>query len=629
MSKIAILVPTYSMIEMAKEIAGNSSDITDIRVVKTTECVEVAKDCIEKGARIIIARGVQAQYIINHTNIPVAEMVLTGQELGLLISKAKKIVSKKNPKIAIIGLANMFSDMTHYNEIYEIDLRTYLVDNSDKLSDCVDDAINEKCDIIIGGELVCEIADKNNVKSIFLESTDDSIKFAIDTAKKMSYTAEVVSSYITEFETVLDTSVQGIIKMDSQKKITVINKTAKEILKKQVSKIIGKEIVEVIKTLNGNHIDELFEGQRDIYSTSITINDNPVMVTIIPLYNNDEIFGAIATCYRLSVTNKDSVKDKTVQSKLNSKKMNFFQMENQSKEMNDCIELAKMYALSKNPILIYGETGTEKEELARCIHNSSAFKNGPFISVNCSSISEEKQIEMLFGSNENSEIGIKGALEIGEGGTIFITEIESLSQVCQYRLYRSLMYEVLMQNDLENNKILNIRVIVSTKNRLENLVKDGLFREDLYFLLNGLVLTITSMRNRQTDIRIFVNKKLDEFSKISSKHLSISEKAYEVIENYEWVGNKIQLTAFLERLFITTPKKLITEEIVHFVLDELYPEIMQNNEHTKLIVYKHPEAKKIQELLTKHNGSRKKVANEMNISLATLWRHMKKYGIVN
>ncbi len=628
MSKIAILVPKEYMIEQAKAIIGESSDITDIRVVKTNECVEVAKDCIEKGARIIIARGVQARRIMENTNIPVAEVILTGQELGLLISKAKKILNKDKPKIAIIGLSNMFSDMTHYNEIYDIDLHTYFADVSEKLKECTEKAIEDNCELIIGGEFVCEVAHKKGVKSIFLESMDDSIRLAIDTAKKMSYTAEVVSSHITEFETVLDTSVQGIIKMDNDMCISVVNKTAEEILNKNSDKIIGKEITEIIKTLNRNHIEEVFDGKRDIYSTSIIINRNSVMVTIMPLQNNDEIFGAIATCYRLSATSRGDAQDSGRSYNLYNAKGNFLQIESKSEEMSECIELAKMFALSKKPVLIYGEVGTEQEALATSIHNSSSYKNGPFISVSCAGMNNEKQIAILFGNVDNKNDKI-AALEIGEGGTVFITEVEKLSEECQYRLARLLIYEVLIQDEFESNKQIDIRIIVSAKERLENLVKEGLFREDLFYLLNGLALTIPSISERQNELRFFVNRQLEEFSKMSSKHLSISEEAFEMIESFEWIGNKIQLTSFLERLFITTPKKLITEDIVKNVFDELYPEIVKSNEITKMVVYKHPEAKKIEELLTLYRGSRKKVAEELGISPATLWRHMKKYGVID
>lgn len=630
MPNIAMLLPKEYMVEQSKSIVGDSDDINEIMVVDTTECVDIAKECIANGSGIIIARGTQAQYIKTHTNIPVAEIVLTGQELGLLITKAKSIISKKCPRIAIIGFQNMFSDMTHYSEIFEIDLRTYFVNSYEKLTNCVEMAICDECDIIIGGDLVTELAQRSNIKSLFIDSTIDSIKLALETARKMRYTAKVVKEYKTEFETIMDTSLQGIIKIDSCKKIVVANKAIETLLRKTNDRIIGFEIKDIIKELKNDYIDEILEGKRDIYSTSIIIFDNPIMITLLPLKNEQDIYGAIATCFRLNVGEYEAVENRVLPFKLYSTKVNFSSITFDSKEMRYCIDLAKMYALSKNPVLIYGEVGTEKEIIAQCIHNNSAFKSGPFVSINCAGMTEQKQLEIIFGSEQfTDEKKKKGALEMGESGTIYISEIDKLSILCQYRLYRAIMYEVLIQNDFESTKTLNIRIIATSINRLENLVKEGLFRQDLFYLLNGLVLNMPPIRNRKNDITSFVKRRIDDFSKSSSKYLTISDEALFLIENYKWSGNRVQLSSFLERLFITTPKKYITEDIVKFTLDELYPELISDESQTTLVIYKHPEARKIQELLNKHNGSRKVVANELNISTTTLWRHMKKYNVIS
>ncbi len=159
-------------------------------------------------------------------------------------------------------------------------------------------------------------------------------------------------------------------------------------------------------------------------------------------------------------------------------------------------------------------------------------------------------------------------------------------------------------------------------------VEKGLFREDLFYLLNGLVINMPPIRSRKSDLTLFVKQRMKDFSKSSSKHLTISNEALSLIENYKWGGNRVQLTSFLERLFVTTPKKHITEEIVQFIFDELYPRVVTEDRQTKLIIYKHPEARKIEELLEKNNGSRKSAAKELGISTATLWRRMKKYGVI-
>ncbi len=629
MSDIAMILPKDYMANQARSLEEYTEHISEIRVVTTMECVDAAKECVENGARIIVARGTQAQYIKAHTTVPIAEIVLTGQELALLITKAKKMTTNSYPKIAIIGFENMFSDMTHYNDIFEIDLHTYLVDSTEKITSSFEKALEDGCEVIIGGDLVIELSEQKNVKSLFLDSTTDSIKMALDTAIKMSYSAKVLKEYKTEIETVMDTSLQGIIKIDVNKRITLANKAIETLIRKSSDKILGSIITDVIKGINGEHLDELLCGNREIYSTSIMIFDSSIMITMLPLKNDQDIYGVIATCFRLNVAENEMIRSKTLPYKFYTAKINFSSIDFDTDEMRYAIDLGKMYALSKNPVLIYGEIGTEKEIIAQCIHNNSAFKSGPFVSINCAGMTEQKQLELIFGKENYYEDkqGL-GALEMGEGGTVFISEIDKLSKLCQYRLYRAIMYEVLIQNDFDSMKGLNIRIIATSINRLENLVKEGHFREDLFYLLNGLVLYMPPIRSRKKAIELFVRKRMKDFSLSSSKHLTISSQALMVIENYGWNGNRVQLTSFLERLFITTPKKHITEDIVQFILDELYPELVSEEKQTKLIVYKHPEARKIQELLHKHNGSRKEASKELGISTATLWRRMKKYCVL-
>ncbi len=626
MFKIAILLPKEYMLKQAREAAKDEESICEIRLVDTADTIDAAREVIENGAGIIVARGIQAYRIKEVSDIPIAEIVLTGQELGLAITKAKKIVKKRKPKITIVGLQNMISDTSYFDEMYNISLDMRLVDKEQAIKEATYKAIEEQTDVIIGGESVVRIANEMNVPSLFLESTKESIENAIDMAKKMAYSAILVKNHATEFEAILDTSVQGIIKIDEKKNIIAINKMAEE-LTRVSDKVIGTNILEVLTELNISYIDKVLDGSQEIYSTSLRVFDSSTMFTLVPIRNDEQIYGAIATFYKINIANGQ---DKNINlSRMYIAKNTFSDLKWQGKEMAYCIDMAKTYALSSSPVLIYGEEGTQKEILAECIHNNSAYKSGPFISVNCAGMTEAKQLEMLFGNvNTDETTVVKGALEKGNKGTVFISEIDKLSYVCQYRLFRAIKDFLFIQNDIESNKTLDTRIIVTSSKRLDFAVKEGKFRQDLYYALNGLLINVPPLRERKDEIRKFVNDKCHEFSKRYSKFMEVSEDAMIEIENYSWEGNNIQLESFCERLFLSARKKLITPDLVKFLLDELYPTIVDNESERKLVVYKHPEAKKIAELLEKHNGSRKAVAEDLNISMTTLWRKMKKYAVI-
>jgi len=630
MSKIAVLLPREFMLEQAKKIIEEEQlDIDILRVIKTADSVYEARRAVEEGAGIIVARGGQAAFIKKYTNIPIAEIVLTAQEMGRLIKRAKEILAKTNPSVAIIGFKNMYGDMTYFEEIFDITLKTYFIETIEETDDMIGLALQEGADLIIGGDVANELAKARNVPAIFIESTEDSIRNALSTASKMSYAAELEKTHIAQFETVLDTSVNGIIKINTAKEITNVNRMGEELLGKKNSEVMGAGLTEVIPELESEYIEAVLNGLRDTYTTSIKIAKTSVMFSMAPIQYENRIGGAILTCYKLTaLKNRDSEQYREMYLHGYIAKHHFSDLPVNGEMMKRIIEMARMYALSTRPVLIYGEEGTEKEVLAQCIHNNSSYKSGPFVSVNVSSMTEQMQLDRLFGNACAEDDSLKkGALAIGDLGTVLIAEVEKLTPVAQYRLYRAIRYEALLQNDLEKSQTLDNRVIVTAGKNLAICVKEGGFREDLYYLLNGLTLEIPPLRERPRDIAAIVNRCKDEFSKRYAKYLRISDEGMKCLQSYGWYGNELQLECFCERLFLTTPKKTIHEDYVRLLLDDLYPAAEITSQTKRVVVYKHPEAEKINELLSKHQGSRAAVAREMGISATTLWRHMKKYGV--
>jgi len=158
MGKIALLVPREEMVYQAHNILQEKSyrekhyEISIMKVVRTRNIVTEAREAIAGGASIIIARGLQASMIKQYTDIPVIEIVITAQEMALLIVKARQILKKPNPVIAVVGFRNMFCDMSYFDSIYDIELRTFYAPNNEQLRAYALRAVEEKVDLIIGGE---------------------------------------------------------------------------------------------------------------------------------------------------------------------------------------------------------------------------------------------------------------------------------------------------------------------------------------------------------------------------------------------------------------------------------------------------------------------------------------------
>lgn len=633
MSKIAILLPKEYMLEQARNVIREDElDIDILKVIKTSDSVYEARQAVEQGAEVVLARGVQAAFIRQYTNIPVAELTLTGQEIGLMIASAKKKVpDKKCPQIALIGFKNMFSDTTYADELFDIRLKFYDITAIEQAAEKVDLAIQEGADVLLGGDTVNALAAQKGIPAQFIDSTEESIRSAIGVAKKMILTAEAEKNFTAQFETVLDNSYNGILEIDENKEIMIVNRAGEELFHKKASQLEGTALEKVIPELEQRYIDDVLSGKRDSFMTSVYVAGVPMMLTAAPIQYENKIRGAIISLYRnASVRKNDADELHSYYLKGYVAHAHFSDIRITGKEMEYCVELSKMYALSKNPVLICGEDGTDKEKLAQCIHNNSSYKAGPFVAVNCSGMTEQMQVDRLFGNPDAEDESMKkGALAIGDHGTIVISEIEKLSLLCQYRLYRAIRYDSLIQNDLERSQTLDNRIIAITGADLYQYVEQGRFRQDLYYLLNSLTVEIPPLRKRPQDIRAIVEDCRVKFTKRYARFPKIAEDAMEALAGFGWQGNEIQLESFCERLFLTSPKKTITSDYVYFLLDTLYPVKERISEDGTTVIYQHPEAAHLTELLEKHQGNRSAVAKELGISTTTLWRRMKKYGVIN
>lgn len=633
MSKIAILLPKEYMLEQARNVIREDElDIDILKVIKTSDSVYEARQAVEQGAEVVLARGVQAAFIRQYTNIPVAELTLTGQEIGLMIASAKKKVpDEKCPQIALIGFKNMFSDTTYADELFDIRLKFYDITAIEQAAEKVDLAIQEGADVLLGGDTVNALAAQKGIPAQFIDSTEESIRSAIGVAKKMILTAEAEKNFTAQFETVLDNSYNGILEIDENKEIMIVNRAGEELFHKKASQLEGTALEKVIPELEQRYIDDVLSGKRDSFMTSVYVAGVPMMLTAAPIQYENKIRGAIISLYRnASVRKNDADELHSYYLKGYVAHAHFSDIRITGKEMEYCVELSKMYALSKNPVLICGEDGTDKEKLAQCIHNNSSYKAGPFVAVNCSGMTEQMQVDRLFGNPDAEDESMKkGALAIGDHGTIVISEIEKLSLLCQYRLYRAIRYDSLIQNDLERSQTLDNRIIAITGADLYQYVEQGRFRQDLYYLLNSLTVEIPPLRKRPQDIRAIVEDCRVRFTKRYARFPKIAEDAMEALAGFGWQGNEIQLESFCERLFLTSPKKTITSDYVYFLLDTLYPVKERISEDGTTVIYQHPEAARLTELLEKHQGNRSAVAKELGISTTTLWRRMKKYGVIN
>jgi DNA-binding NtrC family response regulator len=242
-----------------------------------------------------------------------------------------------------------------------------------------------------------------------------------------------------------------------------------------------------------------------------------------------------------------------------------------SKGMKDIFKVVRQIADSRSTVLIMGESGTGKELISRAIHYHSNRKNYPFVTINCAAIPETLIESELFGHEKGAFTNAiekkLGRFEVANQGTLFLDEIGELSLATQAKILRFLEEKEFTRVGGSKTIKVDVRLITATNKDLNQLLRTGGFREDLYYRINVVPIVIPPLRERKEDIPILLDHVIRKFNVENSKNVKgVSEKALELIMNYEWPGNVRELENLLERLIALTPNEYIQADELPFDL---------------------------------------------------------------
>lgn len=328
-----------------------------------------------------------------------------------------------------------------------------------------------------------------------------------------------------------------------------------------------------------------------------------------------------------STTIIENLTDKLGQ--VTTSKYSFDDILGSSSELKRCINLAQKSARSNSTVLLLGESGTGKELFAHAIHGSSMRRENPFIKVNCAAIPETLLESEFFGYAKGAFTGaVKskiGKFELAHGGTIFLDEIGDMNLLLQAKILRVLQ-EMEFERVGGNQTIkVDVRVIAATNRDLRQLIRQGKFREDLYYRLNVVEITIPSLRLRKEDLPVLVNNLVIKLNrKLGKKVQGLSKDAEEVLYSYDWPGNVRELENVIERVMVTVDDELLAKSELeqHVNQFRISPE-----RDIDLMSIDHMEEMLINKAMAKYGNTvegKRRAAQALNISLATLYNKLKK-----
>ena len=315
------------------------------------------------------------------------------------------------------------------------------------------------------------------------------------------------------------------------------------------------------------------------------------------------------------------------------KRLDFTRILGESDVMTCLVAEVKKVADSRSNVLIVGETGTGKELFARAVHSGSPRRNGPFIPINCSAIPETLLESEFFGYERGAFTGAasqkKGLFEAADGGTLFLDEIGDLSQPLQAKLLRVMDdREIRPLGGIQTRKV-DIRFVAATNRDITKEVREGRFREDLYYRLNVVTLKIPPLRERKGDIPLLASTFLTRYAKDIGKPLTfIDESTMKLLMEYEWPGNVRELQNIIERAVLLADGEIIQPS--HLAEELRNQEAAKNHspapghdgkalsieEYTKEFILRHQSEHSEQEL-----------AEKLGITRKSLWEKRKRWGI--
>jgi Nif-specific regulatory protein len=310
---------------------------------------------------------------------------------------------------------------------------------------------------------------------------------------------------------------------------------------------------------------------------------------------------------------------------------NIHNMVGTSNAMKEVYRLIEQVANSNATVLLRGESGTGKDLVAHAIHYNSLRAEKPFVKVNCTALPDTLLESELFGHEKGAFTGASerklGRFEIAHGGTLFLDEIGDFSLNLQVKLLRVIQFKEFERvGGLETIKT-NVRIVVATHKNLEEQIKEGLFREDLYYRINVFPIYMPPLRDRKDDIMLLADHFLEKTAAENNKDISrISTPAIEMLTRYHWPGNIRELENCIERAVLLCNEDVIRSEHLppslqmikkdESVARRTLNEIIENKER-ELIV----------DALKKFDGHQRKTARELGVSERILGYKIKKYNI--
>ena len=612
--------------EVAKKVSEEQGYPYPVYFTPLENAINFAKEMIQSGAETIISRGGVATVLQQNVDVPVISIKYSFSDFAISIEKARKISNK----IAIVSYGTGIAYAQRILPFFDAKITMAQVKNAADMEETLRELQKSGIEVIIGGHSSTTAAQKLGMHTVYMSANRYDFIEAVENAQKNLAMYYEQKSRLQTITAVLNSATTAMLVIDNHGQITNMNGKAQDVLGVTEENAVGKPYRKVFP--DSRIVEETLRG-HEVREKIIQYNMNYLVVSSNPILLDGNIIGAVLNIQVgkeiQSIENK--LRIKTVSSGYVARS-EFSDILGTSAAICTIKERASVYAQVDSTIMLYGESGVGKELFAQSIHNDSKRRNYPFVAVNCAALPESLLESELFGYEKGAFTGARaegkeGIFEMAHRGTIFLDEIGEMPLTLQSRLLRVLQEKEVTRIGGSRVLPIDVRILAATNRDLHEEVKKGNFRNDLYYRLCVLVLTIPPLRRRKEDIQSLATAFAERFSrKYEREFRGFCEDGIDALCQLNFPGNVRELSNLVERMVILSRNGMLGRDVLEEALSEefAYEPITQaaaRQDSDEL------ERQRILRILNECGGQKEEAARLLGMSRTTLWRKLKRFQL--
>jgi PAS domain S-box-containing protein len=638
-SRICFISPSHECTVLYRETLSRLSDPPPIfeGAMETAETAALA--ALKQGYEIFVTQEQNARYLWGKMDAPIVAIPLTALDIVRAIVRARNTCGEP---VAFFKSHPPYELWPVIREIVSFPFKEFVFKDQRDCAAKLRRAVEEGFCSVAGGAAILPLARKMGIPCIPLLPLPEDILKTYHQAQHIAAVRQIEQREAMKFKTVVRYSFSGILAADEKSKVVVFNPAAESIFGIPADQVLGQPLDRIIPRIQLPGLSQ--QGQAQLEEVR-TVREKQLMVNRIPIVEEDRILGTLFTFQEVSkIQSLEEIIRRAEHAKGMTAKLRFQHIVGNSRVVRETIQKAKRYASTEETILITGESGTGKEIFAQSIHNASPRRTHPFLAVNCSAISPTLLESELFGYAEGAFTGARrggkqGMFELAHRGTIFLDEVGELSREAQGHLLRVLQEKEVMRVGAAKVTPVDVRVIAATNTPLENALRQGLFRWDLYQRLNVLQLRLPPLREHPEDIPPLMESFVHQWcpqGDLADNIMDLLAKQEKFLRRYAWPGNVRELQNLMRRIVVlagTLTGESVEQEIRELLADNfgnafVVPRLKtRSGRGAPEITVADVTIEHIRQQHGEWQGTQADLARRLGIGRTTLWRRLKKAGI--